>query len=89
MAGRFMLRRSELAREQDRRNGEDNRAAIARFVDLASALADRMESEAAADLASARQRAEHVAVLRRAAEQGRTALRRRDAEREDRNDATG
>lgn len=74
MAERFLLRRGQLAREQARLQVEASERAIARFVQLASALADRMEAAPLGDLQRARERSDRVRLLRDAAGAGERAL---------------
>lgn len=75
MAGRFMLRRSEVAREQAQRNVEVVSAeTIAKFVAHVTALADRMDAMPSAGLDRDRDRRARVEVLRRAAEAGTRTL---------------
>ena len=74
MARRFLLRRSQTAREQAQRQVEVSVEAIATLVALATSLADRMDAMPSAGLDRDRERRARVQVLRRSAEAGRRTL---------------
>ena len=74
MAGRFLLRRSEAAREQAQRNFETSAEKIATLVALVTTLADRMDAMPSAGLDRERERRARVQVLRRIAEAGTRSL---------------
>lgn len=78
MSGRFLVRRSQVAREQAQRTIDVSTEKIANLVALATSLADRTEAMPSAGLDGDRQRRDRVRVLRRAAEAGRQALDARD-----------
>ncbi len=65
MAGRFLLRRSEAAREQAQCNMEASAERIATLVALVTTLADRMDAMPSAGLDRDRERQARVQVLRR------------------------
>lgn len=74
MAGRFLLHRSAVAREQAQRNVEASAESIANLVALVTALADRMDAMPSAGLDRDRDRRARVQVLRRTAEAGARVL---------------
>jgi hypothetical protein len=74
MGGRFLLRRSQAAREQAQRTVEASAEQIGTFIALATTLADRMEAMPSAGLTRDRERRERVDVLRRTAEAGNRTL---------------
>ena len=80
VAGRFLLRRSQVAREQAQRTVDASTEKIANLVALATSLADRTEALPSAGLDGDRERRDRVLVLRRAADAGRPALEARDRE---------
>ena len=81
MAGRFLLRRSEAARDQAQRNVDASVAKIAALVALVTSLADRMEAMPSAGLDRDRERRARVQVLRRTAAAGVRTLVARAGER--------
>lgn len=83
MAGRFRLRRSEVARAQAQRNLEVSDEQVAKFVALATTLADRMAAMPSAGLDRDRDRHARVQILRRTAEAGRRTLAARGHSRSD------
>lgn len=78
MAGRFLLRRSEVAREQAQRTLLVSTEKIANLVALATSLANRTEAMPSVGLAGDRDRRDRVRLLRRAAEAGQQTLDERD-----------
>ena len=89
MAGRFLLRRSEAAREQAQRNVEASAEKIATLVALVTTLADRMDAMPSAGLDRDRERRARVQVLRRTAEAGARTLDARRRGRSDGQDGQG
>jgi len=77
VAGRFLLRRAETAQAQSRARMTVADERVARLVRLCTALADRMDALPPADWQRAVDRRERILVLRRDAEAGTSALRRR------------
>ena len=80
MAGRFVLRRSELAREQARRQVAASVERVTTLVALVTTLADRMDALPSAGLDGDRERRARVRVLRRTAEAGQRTLAQREAD---------
>lgn len=78
MTGRFLLRRSEAARQQAQRTGEISAERIAALVAQVTTLADRMEAMPSAGIDRDRDRRLRVHSLRRAAEAGNRTLDARD-----------
>jgi hypothetical protein len=78
MSGRFLLRRSQVARQQAERTAGVTQDKIAELVTLATSLADRTEAMPSAGLDGDRDRRARVQLLRRAAASGRQLLEPRD-----------
>jgi hypothetical protein len=78
MSGRFLIRRSQVARQQAERTADVSREKIAALVTLATSLADRTEAMPSAGRDGDLDRRARVQRLRRAAESGRQDLDARD-----------